>query len=343
MKYWLKVIVLFLSMCVLGTLVGALFVMLNYDIRMLIAGNDLTFFSADFFIRAIFVVFPCICVLSLALLIFYAIRHPSHPLALVLSYSVVCLLAWGGLLPLNKALSIAYEEAPLYAPVAEDLTPGYFRKTAGNIYYYARTFHLAKNEKDVFGEGLMIDLAGLRGKNGEIYSFGAALTVKPQNSFSDLIFMEAAKMPVVVEVPVAAYGTLHTAARLSWQGGVIPWIAFASIGLALFSVVFLRNVNSWRFLNASIVAAASILVLAVNAILYAHLFFSDLSLACSDLFFDVGYYLPDIFSGVARIREPLALFVNIGFVVLYALAGLFGRLIKKRRPVVAVYAEEADE
>ncbi|MBQ7158178.1 MAG: hypothetical protein IJS09_01960 [Treponema sp.] len=343
MKFSLRLLILFLVTCVVCVLGAAVFVMLSYDLSILVAGNDVTFFSADFFLRALFDIVPFVCVFALMVLVMYLIRHPAKRLQLYVSYAIMCLVTWAVFLPLDIMAAFAYEDAPLESPAPADLSAGYFREYAGNVYFYSRTFRYELMQKDTCGEGLMIDLTGLRGRAGEVYTFTTSATVKPRNGYADTIFANATVMPKVVEKPVQAYRTLQQAARASWAAGIIPWIAFASIGLAFFSIIFIRDVNSWRFLNASVVIASSFLVFTVNAMIYSHAVLSDVSLWCSDLFFNLGHYLPEICSGVARVREPLALFVNIGFTIFYVLFGLICKKINSRRGNIAFFAEEEEE
>ncbi len=340
MKYPVKLTVLFLALCIGATLAATVFVMLTYDLSILVAGSDVRFFSADFFFRALFDIVPFVCVLSLMVLALYIIRHPARRLPLYLTYAGLCLLTWAVFLPLDIMGAFAYEAEPYEAPVAEDLSSGYFREYAGNVYFYSRTFRTSQKDRAVYGEGALIDLTGLRGKAGELYTFSTAATVRPANGYTDTIFANATVMPPVVRKPVNAYKVLQKAARASWSSGLISWIAFASIGLALFSVIFIRNVNSWRFLNASVVMTSSLLVFTINAMIYSHKILSDISLACADFFLSLDYYLPDLLSGVARIREPLALFVNIGFAVFYFVLGLVCKKINSSKENITFFAEE---
>ncbi len=343
MKYPVKLTVIFLILCIVASLAASVFVMLTYDLSILVAGSDVTFFSTDFFLRAFFDIVPFICILSLMILALYIIRHPAKRLPLYLTYAFLCLLAWGAFLPLDIMAAFAYEADPYEAPVPEDLSAGYFREFGGNVYFYSRVYHSSEKDKNLYGEGFLIDKAGLRGKAGELYPFTTAVTIKPRNGYTDTIFANATEKPPVVSKPVNAYKVLQKAARASWSAGIIPWIAFASMGLALFSIIFIRNVNSWRFLNASIVMAASLIVFTVNALIYAHKIFSDLSLTCADFFFNLEHYLPDIFSGVGRVREPLALFVNIAFMLFFLIFGFVCKKINSREGNITFFAEEDEE
>lgn len=334
---------LFLASCAVGVFAATLYVMLSSDLSLLVAGSDVTFFSADFFLRAFFDIVPFVCVFALMAMVMYVIRHPAKRLRLYLSYAVLCLLVWALFLPLDISAAFAYEDSPLPAPVQAELSSGYFREHEGNLYYYSRVFREPADTEPTRGEGLMIDLRGKKGTSGEVYTFSSEPTVKPANGYADTIFANATVMPPVVARPVKAYRILQEAARTSWAAGVIPWIAFASIGLAFFSILCIRNVNSWRFLNASVVMAASFLVFSVNAMIYSHEFFSGISLWLADVFFNWGFYLPESFSGVARVKEPLALFVNIGFTLLFVLFGILCRKINSRQENIVFFSEEDEE
>lgn len=329
MKASLKLILLFFAICLFGSLVAGALVVLGLDLRVLVAGSQHIPFSAAFFLRGLLTSLPIVSVCALLLVVFYMIAHPAKSFLPVVSYLLLGALTWGVIVPLSARLSGYYDRITfdwIGTAGGEDLTPHYFRVCNGNVYYYARVFRFSEASRDVYGEGLMVDLSGVRGKAGAIYSFKTSVVVRDSDGlFNDVIFKEAARMPPMVAVPAKMYMTLFSAAGKAVWSGVAAWIAFASLGLALLAAAWLVPLSRWRFLQVFFVAVAELAIILLNYIVYAHLLFAGLAASCRELFVRIGMGAPHVFSGMADVIEPLALFVNLACIVVLFVAGLLGR------------------
>lgn len=329
MKASLRLILLFFAICIGGSLVAALLIMLGMDLRVLIAGSSFVPFSAAFFGRGLLLALPLVCIWALLLIVLYGIRHPATSLFPLLTYVVLGLVSWGVFIPAAAGVSGYYDRITFgWVDVSDsaDLTPHYFRLYDGNVYYYSRVYRYAEAARDMYGEGLMIDLQGIRGKVGAIYTFSTSVVIRDsERQYSDVIFKEAARMPPVVAAPVKAYMTLFTTASTSVWSGVIAWFAFASLGGVLLATIWLTSLSSWRFLQAFLVSIAGIAVVVLNYLIYAHIFLPDLATACRELFVRIGMQAPHIFSGMMNVVEPLALFVNLLCVCVCFALGLVGK------------------
>lgn len=334
MKASLKLILLFFAICLFGSLgVGAL-VVLGLDLRVLVAGSPRIPFSAAFFLRGLLTSLPIVSVCALLLVVFYMVAHPVKSVLTVVTYLILGVLTWGVIIPVSARLSGYYDRITfdwVGNAGGEDLTPHYFRVYNGNVYYYARVFRFSEASRDVYGEGLMIDLTGIRGKAGMIYSFTTSVVIRDsEGQFNDVIFKEAARMPPMVAVPVKMYMTLFSAAGKAVWSGLVAWIAFASLGCAMLASAWLVSLSSWRFLQVFFVSVGEIAVILLNYIVYAHLFFADLAALCREWFVHIGMSAPHVFSGMIDVIEPLALFVNIACIIVLFVLGLLGRRFAAR-------------
>ena len=329
MKASLTLVLLFFTTCLFGSLASAGLVMLGLDLRVLVAGSSFIPFSAAFFGRGILLSFPFVCIGALLGVLLYLIRHPAQTIFPIITYILLGLLSWGVFIPAATGLNGYYDRITFdWIGQAEsaDLTPNYFRVYDGNVYYYSKVFRYAEAARDMYGEGLMIDLKGIRGKTGAVYTFSTTVVIRDsEKEYSDVIFKEAARMPPVVAAPLKAYMTLYTMASNSVWSGVIAWLSYASLGLAMLATAWLTSLSSWRFLKAFVVVVAGIAVAVVDYLVYAHLLLPDLAAACRELFVGVGLASPQVFSGMLNIIEPLALFVNLLCFALFFVLGMVGK------------------
>ena len=343
MKTSLKMILLFFAISVFGSLAVAALFVLGLDLRVLVAGNSHIPFTSAFFLRGLLVAIPFVTGCALLFVLLYLIRHPKASVLGGITYLLLGVLTWGVLVPGAARLHGYYDRVTfdwVSNVDAADLTPHYFRVHDGNVYYYARVFRFAEASREMYGEGLMIDLMGTRGKAGEIYSFTTSAVVRDSDGlFNDVLFKDVASMPPVVAVPVKAYMVLFAAASTSVWSGLVPWAAYASLGCALLAAAWLMSLSSWRFLKAFIVSVAGIMVTVLNYLVYAHLFFADFATSCRELFVHIGMTMPPPLAGMMDVLEPLALFVNLLCIVVFLVLGLIGRRLAVNDP----YARAAED
>ena len=345
MKASLKLILLFFAICLFGSLVVGALVVLGLDLRVLVAGSSRIPFSAAFFLRGLLTSLPAVSVCALLLVVFYMVSHPAKSVLVVITYLLLGALTWGVIVPVSARLSGYYDRITfdwIGTAGGEDLTPHYFRTYNGNVYYYARVFRFSEASRDMYGEGLMIDLTGIRGKVGAIYSFKTSVVIRDSDGqFNDVIFKEAARMPPLVAVPVKMYMTLFSAAGKAVWSGVVAWVAFASLGLALLASAWLVSLSSWRFLKVFFISVSELAIILLNYIVYAHLLFADLAASCRELFVRIGMGAPHVFSGMVDVIEPLALFVNVACIIVLCVLGLLGRRFAARNAYLSVTESDA--
>lgn len=263
MKRIITVTALFFSFCLLGTFAGATFAMLCMDLTQFVIGVKLSLFSSEFFLKGIYLAFPLSAIMTLLMLVMYQIRHPTYSTTALISYIALNLLTWLVLIPLMLLLSMRTDIRPPSA--APSVSPGYFRTEDDLVYYWSKFSYDGK------GEGLYIDVYGLKGRPGVVYPLQDA--DKPEQktpaNFADSLVLSAIHMPRCVSIPLTAYLYLVYHARDALSRSYVNWLMFASLGIALASVYAVGWLSSWRLLNAFIVIIVGIGIALLNYALYA--------------------------------------------------------------------------
>ena len=323
MKRLFKAITLYFSFCIFGTLIAAVFCMLCMNVTNLVIGTRLPLFSMPLFIKALFLSFPVVAILALLLLVLYFIRHNIHSVLSLLVYVALGALTWGFLTPQTLRLSLSYDMR--FAITNSVVSPGYFREEDNGLVYY-----WASVAEDGTGEGFFIDLYGIYGKAGAVYSLEHAEVVKKaQSVFADALVDSAIKTPKVVSSPLAVYLHLLYQGRDAVSRGYIAWLCFASLGLTLLALYAFGWLSAWRLLNAFIVMIAGVGVVFLNYLLTTHARLA----ALSELWLTKLGAIADILS--------LSTCVNLLLALLFVLIGII-RHFTRKEPVAALTAGGAE-
>lgn len=253
---------LFVLLSVAGTAFGAFLCMMSWDLTVFVAGDVMSFFSLDFFVRGVLYSFPLVTVLSLLLLILYQIRHPSHPLFLVIVYTVFSLLLWLILFPLCAKAALFHTNEIVES---DPLTTGLFRQKDGMVYYFSDV------ADDGETEGLSIDLYGREGSAGEVKPLEDFFvnSLRVGSYYADPIIEQAVRFPKVLSVPLNAYLVLFNKGVSAWDAGFLRWLQFSVLALALCSVLAVQYFTAWRLLNVFLVFLSSAAVVLVNVLGYS--------------------------------------------------------------------------
>ena len=236
--------------------------MMSMDLTVFVAGDVMSFFSLDFFVRGVLYSFPLVTLLALLMLILYQIRHPSHPLPLVIVYLVFGMLLWLLLFPLCAKASLFHTNKILES---EPLTTGLFRQKDGMVYYFSDV------GEDGATEGLSIDLYGREGSAGEVKALDDFFvnSLRVGSHYADPIIEQAVRFPKVLSVPLNAYLVLFNKGVSAYDAGFLKWLQFASFGLAMLSLAAVQFFSAWRLLNVFLVFLSSTALLSLNVLGYS--------------------------------------------------------------------------
>ncbi len=292
-----------------------------------VAGQPLSFLSADLFIRGVFFVFPLICALSSLFMVLYVVRHPGKIILPLIIYILTGILSWGLLIPFSVSKSEEYASIPHVQKKAPLITPGFFREDNGGIYYYSRV------GQDGKAEGLYIDLQGFTGSQGKILPIdNVPVNETAAEPFSDLLIRDTMTLPRVVKVPVELYKKQLAFASASRKAGYISWLSFASIGIALLSILGLRRFSAWRLLNASIVTAAFFCIAGVNSACYGSGSFAGNAARSIVWWHALCPKFPHALSWFAlQIQNPFVVLMNCGICLALIICGIVVAVVRNRR------------
>ena len=305
-KTSLKLLLSYIVIVIAGTLFGACLYMIYSLCTMLVAGESLSGFSTDFFIRGLFVSFPISVILSCMFLVLYLIRHPASPTFPLVTYIVLAFISWLSFIPLCNIIAEKYESKTVVVKTNRVVSANVFRHDGKDVVLYT---HI---NADRTAEGVRI-------KNGEeIDHFFTEPVMQSKSQFSDNLIEESIAMPRLFKYVIQGDDILGRVAKASQKAGYSYWICFASLGLALLSVIGLRRITSWRLLNTFMVIFATIGILVLNALYYG-----------TGIFGHVPIIVDGWFRKTTFLQNPFMVICNSVIAIVFLAWGLCLDLFKK--------------
>lgn len=236
----------FLTLLV-GFAIGMFICVQYFDSINLVAGERF-FVSKETFVLGIFCTLPVMFLLLPFALVLYKIRHKDSPAASFATFAILSILNWFVLYPVTlKLQTLAEKNFSGNADFSKlnELTPGYFRRSSGNLYFFNKKTE--ENSADVI---ILKDSAGQLdfAKEEKLDVSANSDFYKNSSPFRDPLVKET-----MTGIPYRAINIFHsikTQAVRAWSYGIIPWLCFSSIGFALCSLYSLIKFSSWRMVNA---------------------------------------------------------------------------------------------
>lgn len=305
MKRALYFAVIYLASMFVGTIVFATLFMFSCNLNMFVTGLSVSIFSLHFFMTGVLLSIPLVCILIQILLILYIIRHPKSQVISLIIYSVFGLISWLVIIPMDLKLVSRYESDAISSRIEASST-GIFRKEANGVYYYTRI------EEDGTADGLFLDTTGYLGQEGAVVPL-FDIPVKNESAFpySDILIKNSLQPPVLVTYPLSIYNALLTAAQYSSSLGILAWLAFASMGLALLAVYGIQFMSSWKLANVAFVICSAFAILFINYLYYMNIL--------PDILKEIAVKL----SGFTGLKDPLIVLINIIIALLCVGIGIF--------------------
>lgn len=307
MKSSLFLFVVFTILCITITLFCAFAYLLVDGCSQMAAGTSLPFFSFNVFLHGILMCFPFVAAFSCMGMIFYMIRHPASPLLSVGVYFIIGLLVWAFLIPQTIRLENLGLFKSFNSRTESRLTEGYFRPSEYGVFYYS------KISTQNVAEGLYFDTTGASGVKGGISKF-TNLQLAPTGNefFADPLFASAAKITVVIERIITFSKSIRTEAFNAYNKGFISYLSFASLGLALLSLIGVKNFSSWKLLNLSFVIILYVIICKLN-----------LSIFTRPVFTRIVSFLQEKNVSLCSSLQDLQLIINVLISIVFSTAGIF--------------------
>lgn len=315
----------------LGSLAAALVYMVCCDLTVLVAGEKLVFFCGDFFFRGIFASFPLVVCIALFLVVFYGIRHLKKNLWIMCTYVLLCALSWLLLIPLMFNLEQAYKEKYSTEYEISNLSPGFFRKDSGGIFYFSRV------SDDGKADGLFIDLSGITGEAGTVSRFSGMKTLSDEkefkSEFADSVIRDSTKLPFAVSAPLNVYLILLEKARTAWAGGCARYVMFLAFALALSASASLQYVSTWRLVNGLISVLAGAAVCVFNYAYYLGFVFKTAAVSWDAYFSSIAVGKNGFWESLLSSGGILLAVVNLAFFVILLASGIFLYIFKGKKMI----------
>lgn len=316
MKKAFHIILIYLLVCVFGTVALAALFMFNQDLMSYVADVPSKLFSLDSFLLGICVSFPFAASLSLVAVIFHTIKNPKNQIAGLAAYIVLGALTWLVLIPVSVKNFSSFEssEPSGIQLQAGKTSSGLFRKDEGGVFYYSRILD------DGNADGIFIDTSDYIGGKQKITSFyDSPVNNEPAYPFSDILIKDSLQPPKHVTYPLEIYTSLLTAAENSEKSGFLGWLFFASFALALLSAYGTQFFSGWRICSALYVLIISAFVVFVNYFYYMGFLPSFLAQ------FDA------LFKKTFSVDNAFIVFANLLISAVLILLGIFTGIYRKKK------------
>lgn len=265
MKKALTFILIYLFLLIAGTLLSTLLYSLYLNVTDFTAGKPLNLFNTPDIIRSFFYVSACFCFLICALLSYYRIRH-CYGVLQTSAYTLIFLFTWLVIFPFNARLKNYVETNYPLAQQEEALTGGYFRKVDGKIYYLAEDYNFDKTTKVI-----EIDTdEDVPAKYGVVFSEDDFELLRAGKNYKDVIIKSTfadSTIPNLINMKcLVDYG------ETALEKGMISYLCFLSLALALFTVYAISGFFDWSLLSVCAIALHSSVILMLNTLYFSPLF-----------------------------------------------------------------------
>lgn len=260
MKTILSLVGLFLAVIIFGAFFGFCATLLFIHATDIVVGADGVRLDMNQILFLLFLWIGASAVVSSVFTVVYSIRYPKNGVARVITHTILCLLAWLVIIPLSLEFADKAGEIKPMQPKDRIMTAHYFRPHNGKLYYYTSVNAATKT-----ADGVTFTLDSLDTTTDESHLLKNTPLI--QNSivpFSDVLIYNTMSRSKLVKLALPALYLNQQSAVAALKGGIISWLAFASWGLALCTLIGVRRLFHWRLLNFIAVQIGFIAICAVN-------------------------------------------------------------------------------
>lgn len=190
----------------------------------------------------------------------YTIRYPQNGLARIITHTVLSIVSWLVIIPLCLVGANKFEDMDVYNKKEIALTPKFFRPDDGNLYYYSSVDDTTKT-----ATGVAFKLQDINNTSDDsVLLEGAPLFQSDIQPFSDILIYNTLSISSFIDTVLPALYYNNKSAMEAFSEGLIPWLAFASWGLALYAVIGVRRLFQWRLLNFCVAVLVYLAICIIN-------------------------------------------------------------------------------
>lgn len=250
----MKLCFLFLAILVGGTLLGALLYSVYTICTTLVAGQGFETYHPMIFMQGCLISFPVVFPLSALFMCFYLIRHKTKYWSPVIAYSIVFVLVWVFFLPV---VVNAYASSMINIPghSSRPISAGFFRSSDDYVFYYSNV-----------SIGNVADGVCITNDPEEknVFTFENIKLHASTNGFSDSLVEDAVVVPIGIEILYTGAALFLELIVANTNSGVINWLVFSSLALAIVSIMYIRKLSMWRLVNAVMILFLTSFIISLN-------------------------------------------------------------------------------
>ena len=267
MKKALTFILIYIVILFTGTLLSTILYSLYLNVTGFTAGKAIKLFNTPDILKSFFYVSACFCFLICPLLSYYRIRH-SYGVLQTFAYVLIFLLTWAVIFPANAKLKNFVNRNFSYDQQREALTGGYFRKVGDKVYYLVEDYNFDKATRLI-----EIDTdEDLPVKYGLVFSEDDFELLTAGKNYRDVIikstFVDSTLPHIINFRSLVDYG------ERALEGGLLSYLCFLALALALSSVYGITAFFEWHLLSVCAVALFSSGILSINTLYFSPAFTS---------------------------------------------------------------------
>lgn len=317
MKTVLSEILGFVLLCVCGTVAGGFLFMLYGASTSYVVGSNINVFLPNTFLDGMLICFTPVMLFVPMLRMLSLIRHESKNKVLgLITISVLSFATWVFCVPICAKTALYNDTLSTKAP--SELTAGYFRKMDNSMYYFNA---IRGNKVDALKFENSYSNKNKQNRSVELLKDYYIDFKRDKYGFSDPIVGEYLEPPSTISAFFLGLYSIEKSAFQACNNGVISWLLFSSLMLALIAVGALITISSWRLVCMFWALLSTSAILVLNY-LYTNFYFAPFlnQLEYRGAFFDF-------------IKNNFQTIMNCTFVFVFVIAGVLRMLYKNKNLV----------
>lgn len=305
MKKALKLLLVYFILMLITIGVGSVLYSIYLSILASVNGDNFVLFSLDIYLKALFFIIPCACIVISPILAFAHIRNRGGVFQLVM-YILLSAVTWGVILPVSLNFGERFDSNHITA--VKGLSKEVFREADNKIYYFTN------------------DLTNYRSTSAVIIdkSHSGTISIEPMMDYSaEVLYGEAA--PFTDSLIKNSFnenyarnffdfGILIQEAKVALDSGWNYWLAYLAFGFALCSLYGISGLFVWKLLDVMLVLFMTLIIFFINSYSQINPFIFSIveKINGTRMFSFLGKYM----------NEPFFVLLNLIFGLIFIVIGI---------------------
>ena len=245
MKTILSLIGIFFTVILLGAILGFCVTSLFMYTTNFVVGSTIELLSWKQIASLLLVCGATSAVCTTPFLIAHSIRYPYNGIARIVTYTILTALAWIIIIPVCLTAAQNFGSVDVLKTNEPVLTPNFFRPSDGTLYYYTSV-----NPQTKMANGVSFELHNINSSEDTAQLLENTPQFKADiQPFADVLIYDTLQISKFVDVILPSLILTKERAQDAFSKGILPWLSFATWGLALYSLIGIRRLFRWRLLN----------------------------------------------------------------------------------------------